>query len=63
MKLICMMFGHKLPEFLRLTTEIEYEGSTYSIRTDQYTVYQPCARCERHFRVGHFSVREGKVVM
>jgi hypothetical protein len=62
MKIRCFMFGHKLPEFLRLTTETELEGTTYSTRTDVYTVWQPCARCGRDFRVGHISVRDGKIV-
>jgi hypothetical protein len=62
MKLTCYLFGHKLPEFMRLTTEVELEGATHNTRTDTYVVFQPCARCKREFRVGYISVRDGRVV-
>jgi hypothetical protein len=62
MKLTCYLFGHRLPEFMRLTTETELEDTTYSTRTHVYTVFQPCARCGRDFRVGYISVRDGRVV-
>lgn len=63
MKLICSIFGHRLPRLPGLTSEVRYEGTQHSFRTDIYWMYQPCTRCGKHFMVGRFTLYDGKVRM
>ena len=53
MKLICRIFGHRLPSLLRLR-ETRYEG-TDGLGHEHYAVLQCCARCKDRFVVGYVS--------
>lgn len=52
-KLICRVFGHRLPTLLRLR-ETRYEG-TDGLGIEHYQVLQCCARCKDRFVVGYVS--------
>lgn len=52
-KLICAIFGHRLPSFLRLR-ETRYEG-TDGLGKEHYAVLQRCARCRQRFVVAYVS--------
>jgi len=59
MPILCRLFGHRLPEFLRNSRRVAYEGTAYDSGIHSYTMHQPCARCGKYFLVGYVHARGG----
>lgn len=59
MNLLCKLFGHRLPEYLRTKRVVTYEGTAADSGAHGYSVQQPCRRCGKHFVVGYVHARGG----
>ena len=57
MNLFCRLFGHRLPEYLRINRVVTYEGTAADSGAHDYSVQQPCRRCGGHFVVGYVCAR------
>lgn len=59
MSFLCRLWGHVLPEFLRLSTKVRYEGQWHPYDAHVHRIEQPCARCGRDFTVGYVTLTGG----
>jgi hypothetical protein len=53
MSTLCRVFGHRVPDYLRINRSVTYVGTAADTGTHCYEVRQPCKRYGANFPVAY----------
>ena len=54
---LCRLFGHRVPDYLRINRSVTYVGTAADTGAHCYEVRQPCKRCGAKFPVAYVYAR------